>query len=175
MPTSLSTEQTQRIIQAAENLTQDAIMFLQGMICLPTINPPGRFYPECAHYIGNLLSSLGYHVQYQELTQDEVAELAPYGEGMPRTNIIGRLPGSQARPLLHFNGHMDVVPVGPGWSGDPFGGEVRSGRFYGRGASDMKGGIAAQIYAVEAIRRAGLQLQGTIEQSAVVDVESAGN
>ena len=89
MPTSLSTEQTQRIIQAAENLTQDAIMFLQGMICLPTINPPGRFYPECAHYIGNLLSSLGYHVQYQELTQDEVALSAPGRSA----SFAGRLKG----------------------------------------------------------------------------------
>src|ERR1700730_17564673 len=162
MPEPLSAEQTQRIVQAAEELAHDAITFLQGMICLPTINPPARFYPECAHFIGNLLSSLGYHVQYQELTQNEVAELAPYGEGMARTNIIARLPGSQSKPLLHFNGHMDVVPVGSGWSTDPFGGEVRSGRIYGRGASDMKGGLAAQVYAVEAIRHAGLRLLGTI-------------
>jgi succinyl-diaminopimelate desuccinylase len=175
MPEPLSAEQTQRIVQAAEELAHDAITFLQGMICLPTINPPGRFYPECAHFIGNLLSSLGYHVQYQELTQNEVAELAPYGEGMSRTNIIARLPGSQSKPLLHFNGHMDVVPVGSGWSTDPFGGEVRSGRIYGRGASDMKGGLAAQVYAVEAIRHAGLRLLGTVEQSAVVDEESTGN
>jgi succinyl-diaminopimelate desuccinylase len=171
----LSAEQIRRIVHAAEELAQDAITFLQGMICLPTVNPPGRFYPECAHYIGNLLASLGYHVQYQELTRDEVAELAPYGEGMPRTNVIGRLPGSQARPLLHFNGHMDVVPAGPGWSDDPFSGEIRLGRIYGRGASDMKGGLAAQVYAIEAIKHAGLRLQGTIEQSAVVDEESTGN
>jgi len=175
MPEPLNAEQIQRIVHAAEELAQDAITFLQGMICLPTINPPGRFYPECAHYIGNLLSSLGYHVQYQELTPDEIAELAPYSEGTPRTNVIGRLPGSQARPLLHFNGHMDVVPVGPGWVGDPFGGEVRFGRIYGRGASDMKGGLAAQVYAIEAIRHAGLRLLGTVEQSAVVDEESTGN
>jgi succinyl-diaminopimelate desuccinylase len=70
---------------------------------------------------------------------------------------------------------MDVVPVGPGWSTNPFGGEIRNGRIFGRGASDMKGGIAAQIYAVEAIRRVGLQLQGTVEQSGVVDEESTGN
>ncbi len=175
MPEPLSIQQIQRILHAADDVANDAIAFLQGMICLPTVNPPGRFYPECAHFIGNLLASLDYDVQYQELTQEEIAELAPYGEGAPRTNVIGRLPGTQARPVLHFNGHMDVVPVGPGWSGDPFSGEVRSGRIYGRGASDMKGGIAAQVYAVEAIRRAGLRLLGTVEQSAVVDEESTGN
>jgi succinyl-diaminopimelate desuccinylase len=70
---------------------------------------------------------------------------------------------------------MDVVPVGTGWSYDPFGGELCNGRIYGRGACDMKGGIAAQIYAIEAIRRAGLHLQGSIEQSTVVDEESTGN
>ena len=110
-----------------------------------------------------------------ELSPAEVAELAPYGAGLPRVNVIGRLHGPHASPVMHFNGHMDVVPVGPGWSCDPFGGEMRNGRIFGRGASDMKGGIAAQIYAIEAIRRAGLQVQGTIEQSGVVDEESAGN
>lgn len=175
MPEPLSAEQTQRIVHASEELAQDAIAFLQGMIRIPTINPPGRSYPECAQFIGNHLSSLGYQVQYQEVTQSDIATLAPYGEDMPRTNVIGRLPGAQVRPVLHFNGHMDVVPVGPGWSTDPFGGEVRAGRVYGRGTSDMKGGLAAQVYAVEAIRRAGLRLQGSIEQSAVVDEESTGN
>src|SRR5260370_41679037 len=70
---------------------------------------------------------------------------------------------------------MDVGPVGSGWACDPFGGAISSGRIYGRGASDMKGGIAAQVYAIEAIRRAGLQLQGSVEQSGVVDEESTGN
>lgn len=175
MQNLLLTQHKQVILHSAEALLDEATTFLQGLLRIPTINPPGQAYPECAVYIGEHLRTLGYAVEYIELTPAEVAELAPYGEGLPRMNVLGRLDGSQGRPVLHFNGHMDVVPVGPGWSTNPFGGEIRNGRIFGRGASDMKGGIAAQIYAVEAIRRAGLRLQGTVEQSGVVDEESTGN
>ncbi len=175
MQNPLHPQHKQAILHSAEALLDEAIAFLQGLLRIPTINPPGHAYPECATYIGDHLRTSGYAVEYIELTPAEVAELAPYGEGLPRVNVLGRLDGSQGRPVLHFNGHMDVVPVGPSWSTNPFGGEIRNGRIFGRGASDMKGGIAAQIYAVEAIRRAGLQLQGTVEQSGVVDEESTGN
>ncbi len=171
----LKAAQQDVILRSAVTVLDEAIAFLQGLIRIPTVNPPGDAYPECARYIGERLQALGYAVEYLELSHAEIAELAPYGNGLPRVNVIGRLQGPQPVPVLHFNGHMDVVPVGTGWSCDPFGGEVRNGRIYGRGASDMKGGIAAQIYAIEAIRRAGLQLQGTIEQSGVVDEESTGN
>jgi succinyl-diaminopimelate desuccinylase len=57
---------------------------------------------------------------------------------------------------------------------DPFGGDVRDGRIFGRGTCDQKAGIAASIYAAEAVRRAGVQLRGTLEQSATPDEESGG-
>src|SRR5436853_2541547 len=175
MQEPLRLDQKETILHSAEAVLHEAIAFLQGMIRIPTVNPPGEAYPACARYIGEQLQSLGYSVEYINLTPTELAELAPYGAGLPRTNVIGRLPGANASPILHFNGHMDVVPIGPGWSTSPFGGEVRDRRIFGRGASDMKGGIAAQVYAIEAIRRAGLRLLGTVEQSAVVDEESTGN
>lgn len=174
MSVHLTPNPQQAILHAAEAVQDEAVAFLQGLLRIPTVNPPGEAYPDCAHYIGERLRELEYQVEYLHLTPHEVAVLAPYGHGLPRVNVIGRLPGSASSPVLHFNGHMDVVPVGPGWSADPFGGEIRNGRVYGRGAADMKGGIAAQIYAVEAIRRAGFSLRGNIEQSGVVDEESAG-
>jgi len=175
MPETLRVQDRQAILRAAEALLAEAVDFLQRLIRVPTVNPPGTAYIECDSLIGEQLSKLGYTVEYINLNDLEGAELAPYGEGQPRTNVIGRLAGHQASPLLHFNGHMDVVPPGSGWSTDPFGGEVRNERIYGRGASDMKGGIAAQIYAVEAIRRAGLRLLGSVEQSGTADEESTGN
>jgi succinyl-diaminopimelate desuccinylase len=175
MQKPLQPEHIAAIQHAAEAVLGEAIAFLQGLIRIPTVNPPGGAYPACAQYIGEHLRTLGYAIEYLPLTAEEVAELAPYGAGLPRTNVIGRLSGVQSKPVMHFNGHMDVVPISPGWSTDPFGGEVRNGRIYGRGASDMKGGLAAQAYAIEAIRRAGFHLQGTVEQSGVVDEESTGN
>jgi succinyl-diaminopimelate desuccinylase len=73
-----------------------------------------------------------------------------------------------------LNGHLDVVPAGEGWTEDPFGGTVKNDRIYGRGSCDMKGGIAAAVYAVEAIRRADIELDGTVEISGTVDEESGG-
>ncbi|MDQ6857937.1 MAG: acetylornithine deacetylase/succinyl-diaminopimelate desuccinylase family protein, partial [Chloroflexota bacterium] len=97
-------------------------------------------------------------------------------DAFPRVNVLGRLEGRTARPTLHFNGHFDVVPPGDpsAWTHDPFGGEIAGGRLWGRGTGDQKAGIAASIYAVEAIRRAGYALRGSVEQSGTVDEESGG-
>jgi succinyl-diaminopimelate desuccinylase len=89
-------------------------------------------------------------------------------------NVVGLRAGRQPRPLVHFNGHFDVVPAGEGWTVDPFAGVVRQGRIYGRGACDMKAGLAAAIYAAEAVRRAGVELNGSLEISGTVDEESGG-
>lgn len=79
-----------------------------------------------------------------------------------------------AGKVLHFTGHFDVVPPGEGWTVDPFGGDLRNGRVYGRGATDQKSGIVASLFAIEAIHRAGLELPGAVEQSATVDEEYVG-
>ena len=76
--------------------------------------------------------------------------------------------------MVHLNGHFDVVPAGDGWTMDPFCGEVRDGRIWGRGSCDMKAGLAAAMFAAEAIRRADVELNGTVEISGTVDEESGG-
>jgi succinyl-diaminopimelate desuccinylase len=92
----------------------------------------------------------------------------------PRLNVIGTRRGRSMHPLVHLNGHFDVVPAGAGWTVDPFGGEVRDGRIWGRGSCDMKAGIAAAVFAAEAIRRTGVELNGSVEISGTVDEESGG-
>jgi acetylornithine deacetylase/succinyl-diaminopimelate desuccinylase-like protein len=88
-----------------------------------------------------------------------------------RNNLRITLEGG-AGPGVLLLGHTDVVPVGDGWTTDPFGGEVRNGRIYGRGASDMKGGLAASLAALAALR--GVGLSGPIELAALVDEEETG-
>jgi succinyl-diaminopimelate desuccinylase len=88
-------------------------------------------------------------------------------------NVVGSRRGGPG-PVVHLNGHFDVVPPGAGWTVDPFGGIVREGRIHGRGVCDMKAGIAAALFAVEAIHRAGVTLPGTVEVSGTVDEESGG-
>jgi succinyl-diaminopimelate desuccinylase len=150
-------------------MTAEMVAFLQELIAIPTVNPPGENYTACAEFIGARLGALGYDVDY--ITAEGRPE---HTTRHPRVNVIGTLGDARPRPLLHFNGHFDVVPVGDGWTVDPFAGTVRDGKIFGRGATDQKAGIAASIYAVEAIRRAGVKLHGTVQQSGTVDEESGG-
>ncbi len=164
-----------RVRAGLEAVEADMIAFLQELVRVPTENPPGRDYEICAAVAGRRLAELGYAVEYHAVPADQLDTLAPHGEGLPRVNVTARLGGKRARPVLHFNGHYDVVPAGSGWTVAPFLGMIQAGRIFGRGVSDMKGGIAAQVYAVEALRRAGFTLSGTIEHSLVPDEESTGN
>lgn len=92
-----------------------------------------------------------------------------------RPNVVGQIAGSEQCSLL-LCGHIDVVPVGErgAWSFDPFGGEIRDGKLYGRGAVDMKSGVAAAIGAIRGIRAAGIELEGRVAIHSVVDEEAGG-
>lgn len=157
------------MLDRVESMAGEMVEFLRELIAIPTVNPPGENYAACADWLGARLARFDYDVEMvpAEGRPEHTAE-------HPRVNVIARLRGAPARPLLHFNGHFDVVPVGDGWTVDPFAGTVRDGKIYGRGATDQKAGIAASIFAVEAIRRAGVRLRGAVEQSGTVDEESGG-
>jgi succinyl-diaminopimelate desuccinylase len=120
------------------------------------------------------MTELGFAVEQVEVPAELLSRLAPHGQGLPRPSVIGRMAGRSARPVLHFTGHYDVVPAGVGWSVDPYGGEIRGGNLYGRGSCDQKSGIAAQIFAIAALRKAGLETEGTIVASATPDEETGG-
>ena len=158
-----------RVLAAVDALTDEAVTFTRELIRVPTVNPPGDHYADCADLIGRTLSACGLDVEYHE------ADGRPeHTRSHPRVNVIGTLRGRSLRPLVHLNGHFDVVPAGAGWTKDPFAGIVENGRIYGRGACDMKAGLAAAVFAVEAIRRAGIELPGSVEISGTVDEESGG-
>jgi succinyl-diaminopimelate desuccinylase len=88
---------------------------------------------------------------------------------------VARLESGRPGPTVHYNGQIDVVETGHGWSVDPFAGVVPDGRVYGRGTCDMKGGIAASVIAIEALLAEGLLRQGAVEISGTVDEESGGH
>ena len=156
------------VLREVDAIADEMIAFLQGLTRIPTVNPPGEEYRAGAEYIGAKLQQFGYEVDYI-IADGRWEHTAKH----PRVNVLGHMAGT-ARPLLHFNGHFDVVPVGKGWTLDPFAAVIQDGKLYGRGTADQKAGIAASIYAVEAIRRSGVKLAGTVEQSGTVDEESGG-
>ena len=160
---------TDAVLRAVDAVTEEMVAFLGELVRIPTINPPGEEYAAGANLIGAKLQEFAYNVQFV------IAEERPeHTKKHPRINVIGHMDGSRPRPLLHFNGHFDVVPVGAGWTVEPFGALLRDGKLYGRGTADQKAGIAASIYAVEAVRRAGVKLGGAVEQSGTIDEESGG-
>lgn len=95
-------------------------------------------------------------------------------EKYPRWNVVARREGNRPGECVHFNSHIDVVDVGHGWTKDPFGGELIDGKIYGRGACDMKGGLAASIVAAEAFLAVCPDFSGSIEISGTADEESGG-
>jgi succinyl-diaminopimelate desuccinylase len=155
------------VLDQVDRLADELVAFTQELVRIPTVNPPGECYADCAALIGNRLTEFGYQVE-----QFPANGLPEHTERYPRMNVVGTF--GQRGPVLHFNGHYDVVPAESGWSTDPFAAELHDGRIYGRGTGDQKAGIAASIYAIEAIRRARVVLNGTIEQSATPDEESGG-
>ena len=112
----------------------DPVALTQRLIQFDTINPPGRERP-CAEHLAALLDAGGFRTT-----------LVPLGDG--RASLVARRGNAAAGKPLVFTGHIDVVPLGTrAWKAPPFAGEIRDGRVYGRGASDMKGGVAAFVAA----------------------------
>jgi len=145
-------------------LDQDkAIEILQTMLRFNTTNPPGAEL-ALAEYLVSILKSYGINSHVDDL-----------GDG--RGNAIGCIEGSKERPDLLLNGHLDVVPPGEqAWTFEPFSGSIDSGKLYGRGASDMKGGLAALVVAAGLIAQAGVPLKGDlwITGTAGEEVDSLG-
>jgi succinyl-diaminopimelate desuccinylase len=145
------------------------VALARDLIRIPTLNPPGLRYRDVCEVLGARLEKAGFSV---ELIRAEGA-LAD-SEAHPRWNLVARREGARPGDCVHFNGHHDVVEVGHGWSVDPFAAELDGGRIYGRGACDMKGGLASAVTAAESFIAAFPDFAGAIEISATADEESGG-
>jgi len=158
-----------RLTREIEARRDDLVALTQDLIRIPTRNPPGENYREICDYLDRRLLRAGFHT---ELIRAKGA--IGDSDRHPRWNIVARREGARPGACVHFNSHIDVVEVGHGWTTDPFGGEVRDGRIYGRGACDMKGGLAASIIAAEAFVATCPDFAGAIEISGTADEESGG-
>ncbi|PYR45723.1 MAG: succinyl-diaminopimelate desuccinylase [Acidobacteria bacterium] len=158
----------ERILSEVDRAADEIVDLTADLVRIPTVNPPGEAYDACARFLGGYLERRAFGVEY--IAAEGRAE---HTTRHPRVNVIGSRRGGPG-PVVHLNGHIDVVPAGDGWTVDPFSGLVRDGKIFGRGVCDMKAGIAAAVFAAEAIERAGVTLPGTVEISGTVDEESGG-
>lgn len=140
-------------------LTHDPVPILQRLIRFDTTNPPGNEL-HCVAYVRQLLDQAGVEAQVV------AAESA-------RPNLVARLPGRGAAPPLLLHAHTDVVPTdGQSWSCPPFAGQVSDGHIWGRGAIDMKGGLAMMLAAIMRLRAEGTEPAGDILLAVVADEEA---
>ncbi len=147
----------------------DLISLTQELIRIPTLNPPGENYREICEFLSKRLQKSGFGI---ELVR---AKGTPGdSDKYPRWNVVARREGAHRGQCVHFNSHIDVVEVGSGWTQNPFGGDLVGDKIYGRGACDMKGGLAVSIIAVEAFIDTNPDFHGAIEISGTGDEESGG-
>lgn len=157
------------LMQAITDRRDDLIALTQDLIRIPTLNPPGALYRDICDYLDRRLRKSGFATQLIR------AHGTPGdSDAYPRWNIVARRDGSRLGECVHFNSHIDVVEVGHGWTQDPFGGALIDGKIYGRGACDMKGGLAASIIAAEAFIATHPDFAGAVEISGTADEESGG-
>jgi succinyl-diaminopimelate desuccinylase len=162
-------DQADRLRAEIEAREADLVALTQDLIRIPTLNPPGALYREICDYLDRRLLKAGFETQLIR-AKGAIGDSDTY----PRWNIVARREGKRAGECVHFNSHIDVVEAGHGWSVDPFGGVVKDGKVYGRGACDMKGGLAASIIAAEVFIDLCPDFAGSIEISGTADEESGG-
>lgn len=130
----------------------------QELIRIDSQNP-GVQERQCGEWVGNRLAEMGLHPSYEPVE----------GE---RKNLIATIPGSGTAPRMVLLAHLDTVPIGSGWTLPPLDAVIKDGRIYGRGACDMKGGMAVALGLLEQLQRRGQGLTGDVVFVATVDEEA---
>ncbi|MHA1549252.1 MAG: M20 family metallopeptidase [Alphaproteobacteria bacterium] len=137
--------------------TQPVGELLEHLVAFETANPPGN-EREAAQFLGHTLGQHGFSIELQDVGSES------------RANIIARLENGPG-PALAFCSHLDVVPAGAGWSTDPFRLVEKDGRYFGRGACDAKGAVAAMSEGMMALAGRKTEWSGTLIGVFVADEE----
>ncbi|RLE69573.1 MAG: succinyl-diaminopimelate desuccinylase [Thermoprotei archaeon] len=161
-----------RLLETLEGYREWALKVLSEMVSIPTVNPPGDKYEEFVEYAERVFRDLNMDVETFQVPKGYVAKHYPDYAEYPRYVVVGRM--GSGKPVVQFNGHYDVVPPGSGWSRDPFKPLIEGGKLYGRGAVDMKGGIASILLAIKAFTETIESFQGSLEVALVPDEEIGG-
>jgi acetylornithine deacetylase len=168
------------LLNYVEQHADRLVQILQDIIRIPSENtPPTGKEVACQQYIAGFLSALQCDTLLYTL--DQVPGLAQHPLFMrgrdytDRPNVGARRKGHGNGRSLLLSGHIDTVPVGSmPWKHDPFGGAVDGNRLFGRGANDMKGGVAMHLFLMECLQNLNLPLAGDVLFESVVDEEFGG-
>ena len=175
-----------RVYQWLDQHTDEAVSLLKDLIRIPSVNPyfedneDVKGEGDAQRYLQDYIRGMGFET---EMTCPDAQELIAYKDKAgyngshtfeDRPNLYGELKGAGGGRSIFLSGHMDVVATGSKWTHDPYAADQVGDDVYGRGAVDMKGGIAAMTIAVRAIRESGIRLKGDVKIGTVVDEEAGG-
>lgn len=170
---------TARVLQAVDAATDEMVGRVATTVRVPSVSgTPGE--NEAQAHMARLLTDGGLEVDHWQLDLPSLTAHPDFpGMEVDRDEawgLVGRLPGTGDGATLMLNGHIDVVPTGDpdAWVEHPFSGDVRDGLLYGRGACDMKAGLIAAHWAVQAIRSSGVRLRGDLLLASVQGEEDGG-
>jgi len=155
----------EKIFNYIEENRETMVDYLMDLVRIPSINRvEGGDEKPVQDFLAQSLKEFGF---------DKVDEFA-VDEEKQRPNVVGVLEGSGDGKSLLLNGHMDVVPVAKPeiWCCDPFEPKIVDGKVYGRGTSDMKGGITSAVWAMKALKDCGIKTKGDVILQAVIGEES---
>ena len=170
---------TERVLESVDSLTDTMVRELQTVITIPSVSGTDA-ENEAQHHMAGLLAAGGLDVDHWAIDLPEMCGRPDFpGMEVERSEawgVVGCLPGAGDGASLMLNGHIDVVPIGDpdAWSDHPFAGDIRNGRLFGRGSCDMKAGLIAAHWAVQAIRSAGVRLRGDLIVASVLGEEDGG-
>lgn len=166
------------VLQVVDQQKDEIVRFLQSLIRIPSVTGEEK---EIQSFIAKRLEAMDLEVDVWEPDLERLKRhlgYVPVEMGYEnRPNVVGVYRGMGGGRSLLFNGHVDVIPAEPraAWRHDPWKGEIEGGKLYGRGASDMKGGLAAMTMALDCVIRAGVKLHGDVILEYVVDEEVSGH
>ncbi|QCI66043.1 M20/M25/M40 family metallo-hydrolase [Phreatobacter stygius] len=164
----MTTAQSARLHDLVHQRFEDEVAFLAALVKMPSDNPSGDCAAHAEHAAA-WLERLGFTVERHRVPDDLVAR-----HGMISvTNLVVRHRFGDG-PVIALNAHGDVVPPGEGWTQDPYGAAVVDGWMYGRGVAVSKSDFATYAFALDALKRSGLPLNGTVELHLTYDEEAGG-
>ncbi len=167
---SASVSLARRICQAVSRREREIRAFTSALVAIPTENPPGRRYRECARLLARKLRELGLPAETVRVPSRRAGRGGGGDEHREaRYCVLSSL--GRGRRTLYFHGHYDVVPASVPQQFHPL---VKHGALAGRGAADMKGGLAAMIYAMSVLKDLDVPLDGRIGLVLVPDEETGG-
>ena len=138
-----------QLFEAVEKKQERIAKLLSELIQVPTVVPPGNNYEEFVDLVEPIFKKMGFKTE-RVVIPEELTKTIPYLIEGPRVNLVASRDYGQKEDVTIY-AHMDVVPIDEPWTMDPFAGIIKEGKVFGRGALDMKSGIASMIVAIEVL------------------------